>query len=691
MLRFRRHLFGSVPFLAVAAALACGGESLVVPPTTGTVGVTTVTSGAEPDADGYLVQLDGGAEQSIGATASLQIEAVNPGTHAVHLGGMAPNCTVGGENPRAASITAGETATVAFEVICSATTGSLQVSSSTNGPSTDPNGYGVNVDGTDRGFLTPTGELTIDGLPAGDHLIGLSGVAGNCQVQGDNPRTATIIAGASAAAAFAVTCTMPPANAGNLRITTTTTGPDPDPSGYAFSLDLGASQPIVTSTRTPTVLTNIAAGPHTLLLSGVAANCTVADGLSRVVTVTAGGTTDINFVVTCAATTGSIRVTTLTTGSNRDGAYTVTVEGAPPKPIGDATPVTIPSLAAGARLVTLTGIAGNCDVEGETSRSVTVMVAATAEVVFAVACTAPATGPGVWTLKAPIPTAREGLAAAVVQNASGQYILYAIGGTAGIAPLDRVEAYNATTNTWSPLAPLPSPRAWIKASAIDGNIYVPGGYDASSATTGSLYVYSASTNTWTTKKEMPVASAFNLTDAYGGKLYVLTGQCESCGGAQRLFRYDPVTDAWTNLADPIRDHSQGAMAIIDGKLYAAWGNTSSLDVYDIATNSWTHKLDMTEFGSPDDFGGLFGSASSNLNKKLWVIGGRNDDNAENVTLAYDPVTNTWDFNKATMRFAREHPAAGKVKDASGVLQILTVGGLDTGPDGLVKDSELYRP
>ncbi|MEP7226284.1 MAG: kelch repeat-containing protein [Gemmatimonadales bacterium] len=689
MFRFRRHLFGSVPLLAVAAALACGGESLVVPPTTGTVGVTTATIGAEPDADGYLVQLDGGAEQSVGASAGLQIEGVTPGTHAVQLAGVAANCTVGGENPRTVSITAGETATAAFEVTCSATTGSLQVSSSTGGPSTDPDGYGVNVDGTDRGFLTPTGDLTIDGLPAGDHLIGLSGVSGNCQVQGDNPRTATIIAGASTTTAFAITCTPPPANAGSLRITTATTGADVDADGYTFAVDGGSRQTIEINASAPSV-TNISAGQHTVLLSGVAANCTIADGVTRTVTVTAGGTTEVTFAVTCAATTGSVRVSTLTTGANRDGAYSVTVEGAPSKAITDAAPVTVSGLLAGPHDVTLTptSIAGNCEVEGNNPRSINVTVAATVEVVLAVACTAPATGPGVWTLKAQIPTVREGLAAAVVQNASSQYILYAIGGTAGIDPLDRVEAYNATTDTWSPVAPLPSPRAWIKASAIDGNIYVPGGYDASSIPTATLYVYSPSTNGWTTKKEMPVASAFNLTDAYGGKLYVLTGQCESCGGAQRLYRYDPVTDAWSNLADPIRDHSKGAMAVIDGKLYAAWGNTSSLDVYDIATNSWTHKLDMTEFGSPDAFGGLFASASSNLNKKFWVIGGLSDDNAQNVTLAYDPVTNTWDFNKAPMRVAREHPAAGKVKDATGVIQILTVGGLDT---DLVKDSELYKP
>ena len=387
MFCFRRHLFGSLPLVA-ATALACGGESLSIPPTTGTLQVTTATSGAEPDPDGYVVQVDGGTEQSIGASASIQNEDVEAGTHEVQLAGLAPNCTVGGDNPRIVSITAGETETVAFEVTCGATTGGLQVSSSTSGSSPDADGYSVTLDGTDRGVVPATGSLAVDGLSPGDHLVGLSGVAGNCQVQGDNPRTVAVTNGASATVAFAITCTTPPANVGSLRIATVTTGSDQDANGYAFALDGGPTQPIAINTAT--ILSQIGAGPHSVSLSGVAANCTVQGTNPRAVTVASGATADVSFAISCSGTTGSIRVTVTTSGSPTDpNGYTLTLDGAAPgRPIATNESATIPGVAPGSHSVALSGLVANCSVAGGASKNVTVAVGATADVSFAVTCAA---------------------------------------------------------------------------------------------------------------------------------------------------------------------------------------------------------------------------------------------------------------------------------------------------------------
>ena len=606
MFSSRRHLLGLIP---LAAALACGGESLVVPPTTGTLQVTTSTTGTDLDADGYIVTLDG----------------------------------------------------------------------------------------SDHGAIQAAGTVSVEALTAGDHVAGLSGVAGNCQVQGDNPRTVAVPAGATATAAFTVVCTAPPANPGSILISTVTTGPNPDVDGYAFAVDAGTGQPI--GPNATTTVGNLGEGAHSVTLSGVAGNCIVADTNPRPLTISAGATVDVSFSITCSAiaSTGSIRVTTVTSGPDPDNNYSVSVDGGTAQNIGANSTITINGIGAGTRPVTLSGIAGNCEVEGDNPRSATVTAGTTAEVAFAVACAAPTIGPGSWALRARIPTVRQGLAGAVVQNATGQYIFYAIGGVGGTdegnLARDQVEAYNAATNTWSGRALLPAARAWISASAIGGSIYVPGGADASGELTRTLYVYSPSANVWTTKAEMPVASFFNNTDVIAGKLYVLTGSCDVCDPLeQRLYRYDPATDAWERLADPVNNHSNGVMAAIDGKLYAAWGQTSTVDMYDPASNSWTHKLTMTEFGPVEDFGGLQAAAALNFNKKLYVIGGRSGDDAEKGTLAYDPVTNSWDFNKADMNFFRERPAVGKVKNAAGVLQIFVAGGLDTDPFvDLVTDSEAYTP
>jgi Tol biopolymer transport system component len=299
------HEVGLVLLAAGAAltTLSCGGDD-VAAPTTGSLTITTSTTGPEPDADGYAVTIDGGTETAIPASGTLQRDNVEPGNHIIQLSGMAANCTVAGENPRTVSVPAGETMTVAFELTCSATTGSLQITSATGGASPDADGYTITLDGADRGTLVASGAVTLSGVPPGTHSVGLSGVAGNCQVQGDNPRSITIVAGASATAAFEIVCTAPPAVTGSLKVTTATTGPDLDPDGYSFAVDGGAKQSI--GINTSVTVANVAAAAHTIALSGLAENCTVGGTNPRSVTVAAGTTAEVSFAVTCAAVTTSL-------------------------------------------------------------------------------------------------------------------------------------------------------------------------------------------------------------------------------------------------------------------------------------------------------------------------------------------------------------------------------------------------
>jgi N-acetylneuraminic acid mutarotase len=83
-----------------------------------------------------------------------------------------------------------------------------------------------------------------------------------------------------------------------------------------------------------------------------------------------------------------------------------------------------------------------------------------------------------WITRADMPSgARRDLATAVVTNAAGNSILYAIGGrTLTGGSLSRVQAYNTATNTWSWKASLPVPLYWTNGAAvIGGKIYISGG------------------------------------------------------------------------------------------------------------------------------------------------------------------------------------------------------------------------
>jgi probable HAF family extracellular repeat protein len=315
--------------LAAAALLSgpsCSGDD-VAAPVNGTLEIITTTGGAEPDADGYAVTIDEGSETAIGANATLQLDNLELGNHTVRLAGMAGNCTVAGENPRTVSIAAGETGTISFIVTCTATTGSLQVTSSTSGPSPDADGYSLTVDGADRGSLGASGGIRVDGLTSGSHEVGLSGVAGNCRVEEGNPRAATVIAGQTVAVAFTIACTAPPANTGTLRIVTVTTGADLDPNGYAFVLDAGATQPVgVNATLT---IGTVAPGSHTVALDGLAANCSIEGENPRDVVVSVGQTATLSFTVRCRTVSTSYRAIDLgTLGGRESKAYGINAAGA---------------------------------------------------------------------------------------------------------------------------------------------------------------------------------------------------------------------------------------------------------------------------------------------------------------------------------------------------------------------------
>ncbi|HET6578921.1 MAG TPA: hypothetical protein VFG66_11385 [Gemmatimonadales bacterium] len=172
---------------------------------------------------------------------------------------------------------------------------------------------------------------------------------------------------------------------GSLDVTTSTSGPEPDVDGYTVSIDGSTPQPIgPAATRRQE---GLAAGAHTVELSGMAANCTVAAGSRQSVNITANAVTAASFAVTCAPTTGAIQVTTSAgTPADPDG-YQVLLDGVAALPIGTSASVTIPGVAPGSHTIGLGELASACRVDGENPRAVTVVAGDTVGVPIVVTCT----------------------------------------------------------------------------------------------------------------------------------------------------------------------------------------------------------------------------------------------------------------------------------------------------------------
>ena len=291
--------------------------------------------------------------------------------------------------------------------------GTLAVTVGTSGSDIDPDGYTVTVDGSVSQSVGANGLVTFTGLAAGDHTVGLSGVASNCTVSGDNPRTVSLIIGVVGTTSFSVGCAAIP-KTGDLTATTSTTGSSLDPDGYTVTVDGNSSKAI--GTNASVTFTGLSAGDHSVALSGVAANCSASGGTSRTVTVPAGGTASTTFAVSCAATTGNLTVTTNTTGSNLDpDGYTVVVDGSQSQAIGINSSVTFSGLSPGNHSVQLNGLAQNCTVSSN-PRTVSITAGTTATTTFTVSCTAPTT---TGTLSVTTATTGQNIPASYTLNVTG--------------------------------------------------------------------------------------------------------------------------------------------------------------------------------------------------------------------------------------------------------------------------------
>ncbi len=284
---------------------------------------------------------------------------------------------------------------------------------------------------------------------------------------------------------------------------------------------------------------------------------------------------------------------------------------------------------------------------------------------------APAVASNTWITRANMwSTERFDFATAVVTNASGQSILYAIGGrTATGAPLGKVMAYNVSTNTWTTKASLPWPLYGTNgAGVLDGKIYISGGCFQSSCTysgySSGLLMYDPATNAWTGKSRMPDMGAWGATGVISGKLYVLSGCYEAPESTNwfddcddepaNFFVYNRVKDRWSTLPSPTGTHHYAVGGVIQGKFYVT-GYEGRLEAYDPATNRWTTK-------APQPNPSVARAAGASLDGKLLVVGGQRpwvSSPALSRTIAYDPITNTWKF-KAQLPTGRFGITASRV-------------------------------
>jgi N-acetylneuraminic acid mutarotase len=221
----------------------------------------------------------------------------------------------------------------------------------------------------------------------------------------------------------------------------------------------------------------------------------------------------------------------------------------------------------------------------------------------------------IWSTVAPLPQLLQYFGITTL----GGKIYVAGGDTGGSGDRATLYRFDPALNTWTNLAPLPAgPRFAVRAEALNGKIYVVGGYNISSSTfLDRVEIYDPSNNTWATGTPLPAPRYSPMAGAINGKLYVAGGT--SAGGAlTNGVVFDPAGNAWTSIAAPIVAGFESV--VLGGKLYGVTVGSSQtlLQMYDPVANNWT-----TNFPAAPTPRNNVGVAADEANGRIFVVAGYN--------------------------------------------------------------------
>jgi hypothetical protein len=172
-------------------------------------------------------------------------------------------------------------------------------------------------------------------------------------------------------------------------------------------------------------------------------------------------------------------------------------------------------------------------------------------------------------------------------------LIYTAGGAVGCGAYSAgLEVYDPASNTWTVKTSLPSPRHGATAAAINGKLYVTGGWN--NAPVNSTIVYDPATDTWSSAAASPVPVWFASSVFYNSRWYVFGGA--NFGGVSDVVQvYDPATNTWSTVAAmPNGGRSNTAVVVLNGFAYLIGGDTptaglapGTVEAYNFSTDTWT--------------------------------------------------------------------------------------------------------
>jgi len=159
-------------------------------------------------------------------------------------------------------------------------------------------------------------------------------------------------------------------------------------------------------------------------------------------------------------------------------------------------------------------------------------------------------GADMWSGRPVLPNACASISGAVL---SWNGKVYVAGGNLYATDRETIQIYNPDTDSWSESSSSGVGRRCVAAAVVDGIIYVIGGADPPPGGPATLYAivkaYDIAGDTWHSKPSLPAPRNHAIAIALDGCIYVFGGYSESGGETRReILRYTPATDQWQTVA-----------------------------------------------------------------------------------------------------------------------------------------------
>ncbi|WP_019009265.1 NPCBM/NEW2 domain-containing protein [Deinococcus aquatilis] len=243
----------------------------------------------------------------------------------------------------------------------------------------------------------------------------------------------------------------------------------------------------------------------------------------------------------------------------------------------------------------------------------------------------------------------------------------------------------ATTINWTQRADAIKAVSEAQGAAVNGKLYIFGGFDSNLQTNARVQVYDPAANTWSAARDMPEQITHGAVAVDGQTIYMAGGFVGTHPGPQtaHVWKYNVGTNTWSAGPNLPGARGAGALVKLDRTLHFFGGTERDLADRNIykrdSPEHWVLQLDggtawTVAAPLPNPRNHLAGAV---LNGKIYALGGQHlgDEEAGNQSAVhlYDPANNTWTA-RANLPLPEGHINAstvtwnGRIMVISGVTQ-----------------------